>query len=69
VSTVVGKGTPTCEFADFQNPATCDEQQLAGDGGPATEATLYRPFGVDIDPDGNLVVSDTYNHRFRIVYR
>lgn len=69
VTTVAGNGEPTCEFSNFQNPATCAEQQAAGDGGPATEATLYRPFGVDIDQDGNLVVSDTYNHRFRIVYR
>jgi NHL repeat len=50
-------------------PVVCDEQHHAGDGGPATAATLYRPFGVDLDPDGNLVIADTNNHRFRIVYR
>lgn len=50
-------------------PLACDEQHHGGDGGPATEATLYRPFGVDLDSNGDLVISDTDSHRFRIVYR
>jgi hypothetical protein len=69
VSTVVGTGEPTCDIIDLLIPATCANQHDAGDGGLATEATVYRPFGVDINPDGNLVVTDTYDHRFRIVYR
>ncbi|MEQ1566779.1 MAG: hypothetical protein ABMA64_14145 [Myxococcota bacterium] len=71
VSTVAGNGQPSCEVApeDLLDPAVCSGQHHGGDGGPATEANLYRPFGVDIDGDGNLVIADTYDHRFRIVYR
>jgi hypothetical protein len=78
VSTFAGTGDPTCTEGSVVNagdggftilPVICDEQKHAGDGGPALEATLYRPFGIDLDLDGNLVVSDTYNHRFRVVYR
>ncbi len=69
VRTVAGNGEPSCPLDELTTPATCEEQHHGGDGGPATEATLYRPFGVDLDPDGNLVVADTYDHRFRIVYR
>ncbi len=53
VETAVGTGT----------------QGFAGDGGPAVDAELYRPFGVDLDEDGNVYVADTYNHRIRVVYR
>lgn len=70
VSTFAGTGEPTCTPAyDLTIPAFCDEQHTAGDGGPAADATLYRPFGVELDLDGNLIISDTYNHRIRIVYR
>jgi hypothetical protein len=71
VSTVAGTGQPSCDVApeDLLNPVICHEQHTGGDGGPATEAQLYRPFGVDIDPDGHLVIADTYDQRFRIVYR
>ncbi len=69
VSTFAGTGNPSCDIVDLLVPAFCDGQHDGGDGGPATEATLYRPFGVDLDLEGNLVISDTYNHRIRIVYR
>jgi sugar lactone lactonase YvrE len=49
VTTVAGNGT-----AGF-----------SGDGGPATDAQLYRPAGVEFDPQGRLYISDTYNHRIR----
>ena len=39
------------------------EQGRAGDGGPATEALLNNPFDLAFDPAGNLIFSDTYNHR------
>jgi sugar lactone lactonase YvrE len=32
-----------------------------GDGGPATGAKLYRPFGVAVDGVGNLYIADSYN--------
>jgi sugar lactone lactonase YvrE len=69
VSTIAGNGDPTCPITDLLLPATCAGQHDGGDGGPATEATLYRPFGVAVDPDGNIVVTDTYDQRLRTVYR
>ncbi|HWB09141.1 MAG TPA: hypothetical protein VG826_07955 [Pirellulales bacterium] len=37
----------------------------AGDGESATQATLDRPHGVCIGPDGNIYIGDTNNHRVR----
>jgi sugar lactone lactonase YvrE len=39
----------------------------SGDGGPATDAGLNRPFGVSFDENCDLYISDTFNSRIRKV--
>jgi uncharacterized repeat protein (TIGR01451 family) len=39
----------------------------SGDGGAATNASLYYPYGVAVDAAGNLFIADSYNHRIREV--
>jgi DNA-binding beta-propeller fold protein YncE len=46
---------------------TCTESGFAGDGGPATEALLDKPFGVALDAAGNVYIADSYNHVIRRV--
>jgi DNA-binding beta-propeller fold protein YncE len=43
----------------------CGMKGYAGDGGPAGEALLNLPFGVEFTPDGDLIVSDTGNSVLR----
>lgn len=38
---------------------------FSGDGGPATEARLQYPWGIAIDPSGNIFIADRENHRIR----
>jgi sugar lactone lactonase YvrE len=38
-----------------------------GDGGPATSATLFAPYGVAVDSAGNIFIADTYNNVVREV--
>jgi len=38
-----------------------------GDGGPAAQAGIHYPRGLALDPEGNLYISDSGNHRIRKV--
>jgi hypothetical protein len=38
-----------------------------GDGGPATQASLLRPSGLALAPNGDLYIADTDHHRIRRV--
>lgn len=45
----------------------CGERGLAGDGGPPGDALLDRPLGLEIAPDGHVLIADTHNQRVRMV--
>ncbi len=40
---------------------------FAGDGGPAAQAMLHRPYGVKFGPDGSYYIADLNNYRIRQV--
>lgn len=49
ISTVAGTGEPG----------------YSGDGGPATQAQLFNPYGIAFDLDGSVIISDSWNHVIR----
>ena len=40
---------------------------FSGDGGPATSASLFEPFGLAVDGSGDLFIADNSNYRIRQV--
>ncbi|MFN0106823.1 MAG: BACON domain-containing protein [Bryobacteraceae bacterium] len=40
---------------------------FSGDGGPPQSATLNVPYGLAVDPAGNLYIADSFNHRIRVI--
>lgn len=53
ISTVAGKGFSTVTYS--------------GDGGPATQASLWNPYSVAMDAAGNLYIADSENNAIRKV--
>lgn len=41
------------------------KQGFSGDGGPASSASLHSPAGVAVDPEGNVFIADSGNHKIR----
>jgi len=58
--------TPDGIIATFAG--RCGQQGFAGDGGPAIEALLDRPAGVEVGRQGEVYIADTHNQRIRVVY-
>jgi DNA-binding beta-propeller fold protein YncE len=40
---------------------------FSGDGKSPSESALNFPFGVGVDPSGNVAIADTFNHRIRYI--
>jgi sugar lactone lactonase YvrE len=57
------------EVVAGSGPQGFDHGGFAGDGGPATEATLDCPGGLAFDGRGDLFVADTLNNRIRMIDR
>ncbi len=66
VNHVIRKVTPGGIISTF---AGTGEDGYRGDGGPARQAKLNRPYGVATDNAGNVYFADTYNNVIRKVSR
>jgi sugar lactone lactonase YvrE len=57
----------TALTGDISTLAGTGTAGYSGDGGAATSADLYEPWGVALDSSGNIYVADTANSRIRVV--
>ena len=57
----------TASSGDISTIAGNGTGGYSGDGGAATSAELYIPYGVTLDTKGNIYIADTLNHRIRVV--
>ena len=77
ISTVAGVGIsrpidiggydPTNGFLCSLHNLPVPAPSYLADGGPATEAGLYFPYGIALGHDGHLYIADTFDHRVRRV--
>jgi len=65
VTTVAGSGSCPVSSGPFKSPVC--QGGFAGDGGPATHASLNYAAAVALDAHGDLYIADTLNHRIRRV--
>lgn len=65
---VLAQAFPAALVGEIETVAGNGIGAFAGDGGPATQASLQFPLGhVDVDSHGNLYIPDTFNRRVRLV--
>lgn len=53
----------------IQHVAGTGKKGFTGHGGPAKEATLSGPKGLNVGPDGNIYLADTESHSIRMIDR
>ena len=63
ISTIAGTGEIDHHLVTIHNTLG----SYSGDGGPAVEAHMDRPYAVAVDEAGNLFIADTWNQRIRRV--
>ncbi len=66
ISTIAGIGHHPPQFHP-ESPIKPGGQGFSGDGGPATNAMLFSPNDLVINPNGDLYVADTGNNKIRKV--